>query len=202
MGLIIAAQISVQVLFGVINTRTLEKMGNSLRNTMFKKLLKSDWAAFSEYHSGDVVTRMTSDASTVTSGMTWLVPELVAMFVQLIAAFVVLYSFDRVLALLAFMLGPILVLFSRLFTHKLRALHIKCQEGESKTRSFMQEALQNLLTVKAFNLEDQYTEHMKELQKDRLSWVIKRSWTGVASSAGAVARLLDGIFSCISLGFL
>jgi len=200
MGAVIILQISLQSALSVVSTRTSEKMGNQMRHDLFNKLVRTEWMSLSAYHSGDIVTRMTSDVSTVISGMTGLIPGLVALAAQFLAAFVTLYFFDHVIALLAFLLGPIMAVFAWFLGRKLKTLHLRCQESDSRTRSFLQEVLQNLLVVKVFNLEASSSDRLRELQSQHLGWVVKRSWLGVASGAGLSIGFWAGYFLALAWG--
>lgn len=197
---IIALQMSIRSGLTVLSSRTLEEMGNQLRHHLFEKVARADWRAASEYHSGDLGTRMSSDVSTVAGGMVGLVPDLVATSVQTIGAFVVLYIFDPVMAILSFILGPILMLFGRYYARRLNSMHLRCQETESRTRSFLQESLQNLLVMKAFSLEARSSHRLQDLQSQHLHWVVKRSWLGAGSGVVMGIGYWTGYFLAITWG--
>jgi len=194
MGVVIIVQIVFQSVNSVMNARTLEDMRNSMRSRMIKKLMKSEWLPFSSYHSGDVVTRMTSDVSTVVGGVVSIIPALVALLVQLVTAFLLLFYFDPILALFALVLGPVFLLISRIFAPKLREYHIKTQEVESKSRSFIQEVLQNMLIVKVFGIEKKSSEQLDGFQKQHRSWIVKRNWLSTFSSASISLGFWAGYF--------
>jgi len=200
MGAVILLQISLQSAISVVSTRTTEQLGNQMRRDLFNKLARTEWISYSAYHSGDIITRMTSDVSNVVSGMTGLIPGLVALGAQFLAAFVALYFFDPVIAILAFFLGPLMAVFAWFIGRKLKTLHLRCQESDSRTRSFLQEVLQNLLVVKVFNLEEPSSDRLQELQSQHLNWVVKRSWLGVASGAGLSFGFWLGYFLAIAWG--
>jgi len=200
MGGVIILQISLQSAVSVVSTRTAENMGNQMRHDLFNKLARTEWMFVAAYHSGDIVTRMTSDVSNVISGMTGLIPGLVSLAAQFLAAFVALYFFDPVIAILSFLLGPTMAVFAWFIGRKLKTLHLRCQESDSRTRSFLQEVLQNLLVVKVFNLEESSSDRLKDLQSQHLGWVVKRSWLGVSSGAGLSLGFWLGYFLAIAWG--
>lgn len=180
-GIILFNQ-AARAFLSVFTTRTLEKYSNTLRQRIFSKLINIEWAQVSRYHSGDLLTRLTSDISSVTSGSISILPQIIALGVQLIAAFVTLMTYEPSLAVLAFILAPFTVIIARFYAKKMNRMHIKIQETESSYRSQMQEYLQNLMIIKTFNLEEQSKERVGELQKERLHWVTERSKTGVMAN--------------------
>ena len=188
-AVLILIKIGLRAVVSVMSARALEEMSNRMRKRLFVHFSKVVWKDFSKYHSGDVLTRMTSDVGTIAAGLVNVFPSIISLGVQLLAAFVALFIFEPLLAVLAFMLGPAAVLFSRFFGRKLKHIHIKVQEAESTYRSFMHESVQNMLIVKAFCLEKNRTDRVGELQNEKLEWVLRRS------------RLSAGVSSALSLGY-
>jgi|LSQX01.2.fsa_nt_gb ABC-type multidrug transport system fused ATPase/permease subunit len=166
----------------VYTARVHERYSNDMRQGIFAKLINIEWAQVSRYHSGDLLTRLTSDINSVTNGSISVLPQIISLGVQLTAAFVTLMVYDKSLAILAFVLAPFTILVSRFYGRRLGKMHIQIQETESTYRSQMQEYLQNLLVIKTFNLEENSKKKIGELQKEKLELVTKRSKAGVMAS--------------------
>lgn len=184
----------------MLSARVHDAMGNSMRLDLYKQLSYSDWMAFSKYHSEDILTRMTSDINVVVNGVTGVVPAMISLGVQLVAAFFTLLAIDRTLGILAFFLGPITVLLYRLFSRKLRSMHIKIQELEADYRAVAHESIINMLVVKAFSLEKYTRERMQSIQKDRLGVVLKRNFMGVMASSSFAVGYWAGYFLAFGWG--
>jgi ATP-binding cassette, subfamily B, bacterial len=188
-GVIVIIMIGLRAVVSVLRARTGEVMSNNIRSALFQRILGSQWLEASKYHSEDILTRMTSDISALSSGLVNLVPEMISLGVGLIAAFVTLFAFDPRLAVSAFILSPVSIILSRVFGRKLKLLYVKMQEAESTSRSFIHETLQNILIVKAFCLEESSTLRVNKLQNDKLGWVMRRS------------RMVCGTNSVLLLGY-
>jgi ATP-binding cassette, subfamily B, bacterial len=188
-GVIVFIMIGLRAVVSVLRARTGEVMSNNIRSALFQRILGSQWLEASKYHSEDILTRMTSDISALSSGLVNLVPEMISLGVGLIAAFVTLLAFDPRLAVSAFILSPVSIILSRVFGRKLKQLYVKMQEAESTSRSFIHETLQNILIVKAFCLEESSTLRVNKLQNDKLGWVMRRS------------RMVCGTNSVLLLGY-
>lgn len=180
---IVLLQTILQSATTVYSSKISTLLVNSLRRKLFEKLSKSHWLDFSKFHSGDLLTRMTSDIDTVVNGVISVIPGMISLFFSLCASIVVLVIFDPLLALFAFILGPLSILFTRLFSNKLSQYHLKIQETESKIRGFIQECLKNMPIIKSFSLEDQNSSVLSGFQKEKLGWIIKRSRINAVSSA-------------------
>lgn len=186
---IIILQIVVSAVLSLITMSAGEKAANGLRARLFNHMTKADYVEVTAYHSGDVLTRMTSDVSSVVGLYIGLVPGIIALFVQLFGAFFALFIFSKTLAILAFMVAPITLLVTRVFAGKLARLSKSIQEAESKYRSYMGESIQNMLIIKTFELAQHSVGKFKELQYKRFDLVIKRT------------KLNIGLSSILSLGY-
>lgn len=178
-GIIIIAKLGLRGWISIVTTRTHESLSNHIREKLFSRITQSEWIEFSKYHSGDVLTRMTSDVGAVTGGIISTLTSLISLGVLLVASFITLLWFEPALAVLAFIVGPVSVLLSRFWGRKIKELHVKSQEAESAYRSFMHESLQNMLVIKTFSLEGNSDNRIHELHNERMELILRRSRLGV-----------------------
>jgi ATP-binding cassette, subfamily B, bacterial len=181
-GGLILASLGLRAISSMISIKTRELLSNDIRQKLFAKIANTQWLSISKYHSGDVLTRLTSDVGTVSSSVVDTLPSILSLGIQLTAAFATLLYFEPGLAILAFILGPFTVLFSRIWGKKLKTIHVKVQESESAYRAFIQEAVENILIVKTFRMENRSVENINKLHKNRIKWVVQRNKTSVAAS--------------------
>ncbi len=181
-GSLIIINLGIKAASSVMVVRTTEVLSNNIRKRIFTKITKTEWISVTQYHSGDILTRLTSDVGAVTTGVVDTMPSIISLCVQLAAAFSTLLYYEPMLAVLAFILGPFTVLFSRIWGRKIKRLQVKVQESESAYRSFLQESIENMLIVKAFRLEERNIENISTLHNIRLGWVKKRNVTSVFAS--------------------
>jgi len=180
---IIVGQVALEAILTLIRARNTEAISNKVRQNIFNHLTQKEWLEFSKYHSGDILTRMTSDVSNITNVFVSTIPDIVSLGVSLIAAFITLLYFEPYLAIVAFVLGPISLIASRLYAGKLKKLNLKVQQSESSNRAFLTEAIQNMTIIKTFCHEKISDKQIGRLQGERLSLVIKRSKLSMAANA-------------------
>lgn len=173
-GTIIISQ-GANVGLSLLSVRISESMSNSMRQGLYNGLATTEWIALSAYHSGDFLTRLTSDVSNIVNMMVNIIPAIMALVLQLTAAFITLLFYDPRLAILAFLLGPLTLAFSRIWGRKLKYLHIEVQRSESKYRSYIQEVLQNILIIKCFGLGKYSQDNLQGLHQDRMQWILRRN---------------------------
>jgi ATP-binding cassette subfamily B protein len=198
--LIILLTLILNAADSMLNVRVRDAMANNMRLQLYRQLSYSDWMSFSKYHSEDILTRMTSDVGVVVNGVTSVLPGMISLGVQMVAAFITLFSFDRTLGILAFFLGPVTILFYGLFRKKMRSMHIRIQELEADYRAVAHESVQNMLVVKAFTLENRTRDRMKVIQKDRLGIVLKRNFLGVIANSSFSVGYWTGYFLAFGWG--
>lgn len=159
-----------------------EKFSFGIRKQIYDKIIRSHWMDVKKYHTGDLMTRLTSDAGAIADGIIGTIPSIIILFVELLMVFVTLFIYSKLLAFFALMVAPVAAIVSFFLGKKLKKLQVKVQESESNYRSFLQESLANLLVVKSFANEDYSVDRLTTLREERFSWVFKRTKMSIASS--------------------
>lgn len=186
-SIVILLEIGLKGVTSILSVQTSETMSNRIRYHLFMHLTKVKWSEYSKYHSGDILTRITSDVGIVVEGIVNEIPETIALGVGLIAAFLTLFYYDPVLAIFAFLLGPIAMFMSYLFGKKFMNIHQKAQEAESDFRSFVQESMAHMLVLKTFCHEEKSGEQFYNLQYKKKQLAIKKNYATVFASSFVTA---------------
>lgn len=171
---LLLAQLLIQVSISFINVHANTKMEINMKRNIFKNLITRDYLSVSKYHSGELLNRLTSDVSVIVSGIITIIPSIALLLTTLIGSFTYLYILDPMFALIILCAGPFILISSRLYSSRYKSLHKDCQAADGKVRSFMQEALQNLIVIKSFNNQDDVLDHNEALQKNSYKLRIKR----------------------------
>lgn len=199
-GGIVIANLAVRAFTSMITARTQEQLSNSMRQALFSRVVSTRWLDLTRYHSGDVLTRLSSDVGNVAACVISTLPGIISLGFQLAAAFATLLVYEPALAFLAFILGPVTVLLSKILGKKLKDIHIKVQETESAYKSYIQEAIENILVVKTFCMENKSLEKISDLHTKRMHWVIRRNSTSVAAGTVLGFGYWAGYFSAFCWG--
>ncbi len=181
--LVILISQGLTLVSGLFSTVVNEKFGFGIRKMVYRRILDTSWLDISKYHTGDLMTRLTSDVSAVSDGISTTIPRIIRLIVELIVTFFTLAYYDLKLALFALLVAPIAMFTSVWMGRKLKYLQVKVQQSESNYRSFMQESLANILIEKSFCLEDYSEERLTDLRDERIYWVMKKSKTNMFASA-------------------
>ena len=130
--------------------RTRSAFENQLRARAFSDVLGLPYAQAERAHSGELMTRMTSDVSVVAEGATTLVPTGVSMAVRLVGVLAALFALVPQLTLVFLAGGCVAAVASVAVRPVLKRLHARMQRAEGGMRSYLQECLDSLLVVHAF----------------------------------------------------
>ncbi len=181
--LVIFGGAGLSLVSGLFSSVVYEKFGFGIRKNVYRRILDTCWLDISKYHTGDLMTRLTSDVSAVSDGIATTIPTILRLIIELLVTFFVLAYYDMRLAIFALLVAPLAMLASFLLGRRLKYLQVKVQQTESKYRSFMQESLANILIEKSFCLEDYSEDRLMKLRDERLYWVFKKNKTNMFAQA-------------------
>lgn len=163
---IILCRAVVGTLNSYLSERCRAKITVGLRSRLFSRLLHADYAKAEKYHSGDMLTRLTTDVGEVASDSVSILPAVVGMISQCVGAIVALLLVDPLFTAV-FTCGGLLVGgMSALFRKKMKETHKAQTEADGKSRAFMQEGIASLLTLKAYGAEERSAEKSRQILDD------------------------------------
>ena len=137
---------------------------NEIRTHVFRQFLNIDWQASLNYHSGDLLTRVNSDVSTVSDSILGLIPNLIVGTVQFTGTLIIILVYDPIMAIIALLSAPVTVFMSRFFLSKIRSFGVQMRQAQAELTAFYEEALQNLQAIKSFSLNEKFSGQLKQLQ--------------------------------------
>ena len=65
-----------------------EKFTFGIRKKVFRRILDTNWLDISKYHSGDLMTRLTSDVQSISEGISNTIPTIIRLIIELLVTFV------------------------------------------------------------------------------------------------------------------
>lgn len=177
-----AVSIGIGAAVNVFRTLVNEKFAFGIRLKVFDRILSANFLGLSKYHSGDLLTRLTSDIDTIASGIAGALPALAMIFVRLLAAFVLLYGYSPFLAIAALLLAPMGLLLSLITGDRLKKLSAEVKENEAAYRSFIQEHLAHIAVVKTFCMEERSRGRLSQLRRKMLDTMLRRNRMSVLTN--------------------
>ncbi|MGB4659175.1 MAG: ABC transporter ATP-binding protein [Mobilitalea sp.] len=198
-GIVLINQV-IKVISDLMSVMLNEKYSFGIRKQLYEKIINSHWMDVQKYHTGDIVTRLTSDAGIIADGVVVTIPMIIQLFIELLITFCTLFYYEPRLALFALLLAPMAGVVSMILGRKLKPLQVKVQESESSYRSYLQESLSNLLIVKAFANEQHAVDRLAKLREERFYWVYKKNKLSILSSMILSLTFQFGYIGAFTLG--
>ena len=197
---IILSQILARVIASLIEAISQGKAEIGLRTNVFSSILRGDYAASVENHSGDLMTRLTADVQTVSDSYVHIFPAMIAYVVRIVSGAIALYQIDSYFALVFIACGLLIVLVAALSRKRLKKLHRRVQEKDAKVRSFMQEMLENLFAIKVFGIEDAIIKSSAKQQKKFYREKVKKKGFSIIAGIGFSLAFAAGFLAAVAYG--
>lgn len=185
MGVGTAISILISAVSRLLGDYINENFSFGLRCKMYDNIQRSVWLKVQKLHTGDLLTRLTGDISILSGGLISMLPQIILVAFQFIISFAILFHYDRSMAVIAVVIGPLGTVFSVLLRKKYKHYQLKLRESESDYRSFIQESLYNLTLTKSFQLEDSNNETIESFRKERLKLVFKSTRLSVIMNSAS-----------------
>ena len=178
-GLCIAGLFLFENLLRMLNRYLHEWTSASLENLfkerLFSVLLKKDHATVTATHSGEWISRLTSDVSVVTGGIIDILPGLGGMLARLGSALAALIVLEPAFLAILIPAGLFILLMTALLRKVLKRLHKKVQEAYGAVLSFLQERLESLMIIRIFSMEQKTCKDAAEKMKQHKAARMQRT---------------------------
>lgn len=167
------------------------RIQNEVRGDIYGRILKTDWQSLDKFKSGDLLSRIGSDADAVSGGITGFVPSLVSNIVQLIGSFCIMLYYDPIMALLALVGVPLTAGCSVFLVRRMRRHNREMKEAYSDVLSYQQDSFQNITSIKAFGAVKDFIGGMsREQDKYREKYLDYSKFSVWASTLMSLLSLL------------
>ena len=171
----------------VINIR----VQNGIQAEVYDRMLRTDWASLEQFRSGDLLNRLNTDVTSVSGGVTGLLPSFVTAAVQFLGSLMIILCYDPVMALIALIGAPLSVLCSRTLVRRMRSYNRRMKDISSEVMSFHEDSLRNLTSIKAFGIMDGFRDRMCAMQgKYRETYLDYNRFSVIAGFVMSIVGLL------------
>lgn len=185
-----AMQAAASRIAAVINIR----VQNGIQAEVYDRMLRTDWASLEQFRSGDLLNRLNTDVTSVSGGVTGLLPSFVTAAVQFLGSLMIILCYDPVMALIALIGAPLSVLCSRTLVRRMRSYNRRMKDISSEVMSFHEDSLRNLTSIKAFGIMDGFRDRMCAMQgKYRETYLDYNRFSVIAGFVMSIVGLLVSV---------
>lgn len=193
--------IVISIICNRYSAHNYNEMYNCLELKVYRKIMDSSWEELTDYHSGDLITRLASDIKTVAGNTSGLIPTMISKLTMIIGAGIYIVIMDYSMILVAVVVAPIVLVASRVFMGKIYSSQSEIKQIESRINSYNKETFNNIQAVKAFNLGDYFYDKMKSFEEQRMAVDLRSNKYSICSWAIAFFSGIIGAAVCIGWMF-
>ena len=173
-------RILIKTIDGFFAEKLRAKIVAEQRTKVFSKILRSDYAKIQDYHSGELLNRLTTDIGEVAGVTVGLLPAFAGMLVQCFGAVVALLTIDPLFTGIYVVCGGIFGALVALFRRQIKKRQKEVLQADGNSRAFMQEGLSATMTLKAYGAEGKTAQKSKIFSdayyEKRMRRNVLRSW--------------------------
>ncbi|KAN0022163.1 hypothetical protein ACTFIU_004332 [Dictyostelium citrinum] len=191
-ALIIIGMIIVQFLSGILLALAGHRIIARLRRDMFASLLKQDMAFFNERKTGELMSRLASDVSSVRSIISDSIPHMIIQIATIGGTLIMLFIISWKLSLVVLCPLPILLIFSKFYGGYIEVISVKVQDALADAATHAAETLFNMKTVRWFSAEEREVAKFSKLIAVSYKIALKMTiWNGIYSSTSGIFEQLS-----------
>ena len=179
LGVTLAANL-IRVAESYLNNWIAQHITYDMRNKMFRHLQQMSQSFFTSNNQGDIITRMTSDIAGVERVITNTFTSILSNAITLVAAVVIMYRENWILATVGAMVIPLFLIPTRWAGKTRWTLTREAQECNDQINGILNETLSvsGQLLVKLFGREDYEYNRYKDVNERMIRLNIRESMAG------------------------
>lgn len=181
---------------------TRASLENRLKERLFSCLLHKDYAAVTAVHTGEWLSRLTSDTSVVCGGMMDILPDLGGMLARLAGALAALFLLEPAFFYVLVPVGALMLLLTASLRKILKRLHKKIQEANGAVLSFLQERLESLMILRVFSMEKQtLREAIQKMDRHKAARIRRNHLSNLCNFGFGIAVDAGYLASAVYCGY-
>lgn len=174
-----------------------------LRENIQIKLNKVTINYVDQQNRGNLLSRVTNDASTLSSSLQKNVSQILIQSTTIIGIVIMMVILNIKLSLIFFIVIPLTYFVLKLITKKTKVLFRRQQEELGELNGLIEEVYDGHLIVKSFNYEEKAAQKFKEINKRFFkSYLSSRFYSGLASPIVKLLNNLAYIAICVVGGVM
>ena len=162
-----------------------------LRDQLYERLIHQSHRFFSERSTGEMVSRIVSDADAIQAAVSTRMGDLFQESITLIGLVVYVFISNTELALLSFVVAPALVYPVVHFGRRLRQTTHRSQERMADMATLLEETIRGVRIVKAFTMENFEIKRFREATRRHLASNLKAQ--KIQALTSPVMELVSGL---------
>lgn len=148
---------ALQAVFNYVNTYLLVRVGQGvvadLRKALFAHLMGLPVRFFENRKTGEITSRLTSDASTVQNAVSGSLVQFISQGITLVGGVTIIFATSWKLSLVMLSMLPVVIVLASIAGRRLRKLSTEVQDRLAEANAGAEEAIVGVRVVQAFTAE-------------------------------------------------
>lgn len=200
----LVSALAIELICSALGNRTTDlseaDLKNKLQERLFSRLMNATWTGREKYHSGDVLSRLTEDSRVASECLCRTLPTVIIAIFQLIGAFLFLWYFSPLLAIILVIILPLFLMLGKLFFKKMKVLTKRIRDIESRLQEKLQESIQHRILLITYRYTIRTIEAVSALHHSRRSVIRKRANFTMYSRTAVLAGFETGYLAAFLWG--
>ncbi|HEX3018289.1 MAG TPA: ABC transporter ATP-binding protein [Caproicibacter sp.] len=184
---------------GALMAHITQNLVKHVRTQFYAKLQKIPLNFYDTHSNGDVMSRITNDVDNISSTIGQTTTQLISSVFSVVGSVVMMLLLSPLLTLAAMISIPLFVLLTKTISTKSRRYFLDQQKALGALNSVVEENIEGLKMVKAFNLQDKVLSNFKAVNSEMQDYSIKAQiWSGLMMPfMNVINNLSYALIACI-----
>lgn len=160
-ALLLLAVFFAQALFNYVRSYSLAVVGEGvvadLRKSVYARIIRLPVPFFDKRRTGEITSRLTSDASVIQSTVSTAVAQSLAQTITLIGGVILMIVLSPILSLTILVFLPVAIIAAAVFGRRLNRISTEFQDEIATANAFAEESIASIRVVKWFTAEEEST---------------------------------------------
>ncbi len=166
LGGVITATCVAQWLMNVINNRITYEVVRDIRAQAFAHLQVLPLKFIDSHSYGDIVSRNIADVDQFADGLLMGFTQLFTGVLTILGTLILMFTLNWIIALIVFFITPLSLFVARFIATRTYSLFIQTSRIRGEQTAFVEEMIDNLKVVQAFNREDENQTQFDEINEN------------------------------------
>jgi len=184
---------------GALMAHITQNLVKQIRTQLYSKLQKIPLNFYDTHPNGDIMSRITNDVDNISSTISQTTTQLISSIFSIVGSIVMMLILSPLLTLVAMVSIPLFALLTKLISGKSRRYFLGQQRALGALNGVVEENIEGLKMVKAFNLQDKVLSNFKTINSEMQDYSIKAQiWAGLMMPfMNVINNLSYALIACI-----
>ena len=162
---LLLVQAGLVMVGNLIEEKLRARMERQFQSSVFETLMRMEHASFSAYHTGTLMSHITTDVETIVTSVLELLPNFLALLVRLAAVAALLITWDWRFAFVLLLGGALMAGVALVLRRRMKALQREVRSRSDRLWAFLDESIRSMPILKAFCAQRQMQEERGRQQE-------------------------------------